>query len=115
MVNACSVEKPVSQGFAGPAAAPPQPSSPRRTIAVVGSGRPGAPAPRHPRSLPLLTVDEQRVFDRADRENKRGPDNDRERGARCGECDAGANSDERLPGMLGYQTTKGSGAKGIRG
>ena len=35
-------------GAAGPAAAPPHPSSPRRTIGVVGSGRLGAPAPRHP-------------------------------------------------------------------
>ncbi|OGX28969.1 MAG: hypothetical protein A3B78_00040 [Omnitrophica WOR_2 bacterium RIFCSPHIGHO2_02_FULL_67_20] len=38
-----------SNGVAGPAAAPPHPSSPRRTIAVVGSGRVRAPAPRHPR------------------------------------------------------------------
>ena len=34
--------------LAGPAAALPHPSSPRRTIGVVGSGRVGAPAPRHP-------------------------------------------------------------------
>ena len=33
---------------AGPVAARPHPSSPRRTIAVVGSGRMGASAPRHP-------------------------------------------------------------------
>ena len=47
---------------AGPAAAPPHPSSPRRTIAVVGSGRMGASAPRHP-----LPADRETcvVFDRA--------------------------------------------------
>ncbi len=47
---------------AGPAAAPPHPASPRRTIAVVGSGRMGASAPRHP-----LPGDRQAcvVFDRA--------------------------------------------------
>ena len=33
---------------AGPAAARPHASSPRRTIGVVGCGRVGAPAPRHP-------------------------------------------------------------------
>ena len=33
---------------AGPAAAPPRPSSPRRTIGVVGCGRAGTSAPRHP-------------------------------------------------------------------
>ena len=37
-------------GFAGPAVAPPRPSSPRRTVGGVGSGRAGALAPRHPRS-----------------------------------------------------------------
>jgi tetratricopeptide (TPR) repeat protein len=36
------------EAAAGPAAAPPHASSPRRTIAVVGSGRMGALAPRHP-------------------------------------------------------------------
>jgi len=41
---------------------PPQPSSPRRTIGVVGSGRLGASAPRHPRSLPIPTVRAERWF-----------------------------------------------------
>ncbi|MBI3083555.1 MAG: radical SAM protein [Candidatus Omnitrophica bacterium] len=39
------------QGLAGPATAPPHASSPRRTIAVVGSGRMGALAPCHPPGL----------------------------------------------------------------
>ena len=53
---------------AGPAAAPPHASSPRRTIAVVGSGRMGASAPRHPlpRGTPNLASNFQLLVSHLD-------------------------------------------------